>query len=85
MVEFEVIKEKVIPFGKRNFIEVAYKRAVSSRGETEFISIARGYFTQEDEKRYRKSVTIPVDNEVLLELAEEIQEMMEAIGGSEEG
>lgn len=84
MVEFEVIEERVIPFGKNNFIEVSRKRALFSRGEAEFISIARGYFTQGDEKRYRNSVTLPLDSEVLRDIAETVRGMAEELDSAVE-
>ncbi|RLF76533.1 MAG: hypothetical protein DRN42_00865 [Thermoplasmata archaeon] len=84
MVEFEVIEERIIPFGKRNFIEVARKRALFSRGEAEFISIARGYFTQDDERRYRNSVTLPLDSEVLRDLVEAVRRVAEGLEAVEE-
>lgn len=76
MVDFETIDFKNIPFGKNNFIEVARKRAVlGNGGNTEFISISRGYFQQNDEKRYKNSVTIPVEEEVRKQIAQYLQEI----------
>ena len=76
MVDFETIDFKNIPFGKNNFIEVARKRAVlGNGGNTEFISISRGYFQQNDEKRYKNSVTIPVEDEVRKLIAQYLQEI----------
>lgn len=84
MVEFEVIEERLIPFGKNNFIEVSRKRALFSRGEAEFISIARGFFTQDDQKRYRNSVTLPLDSEVLMDLVEAVKGVAEGLDTAEE-
>ncbi len=76
MVDFETIEFKNIPFGKNNFIEVARKRAVlGNGGQTEFISISRGYFTNNDEKRYKNSVTIPLEDEVRTQIAQFIKEI----------
>lgn len=76
MVDFETIGFKNIPFGKNNFIEVARKRAVlANGGQTEFISVSRGYFTNDDNKRYKNSVTLPLDDEVRKEIAKEILEI----------
>ena len=76
MVDFETMDFKNIPFGKNNFIEVARKRAVlGNGGQTEFISISRGYFTNNDEKRYKNSVTIPLDEEVRKQIAQNILEI----------
>lgn len=76
MVDFETIEFKNIPFGKNNFIEIARKRAVlGNGGQTEFISISRGYFTSNDEKRYKNSVTIPLDEEVRKQIAQNVLEI----------
>lgn len=76
MVDFETIEFKNIPFGKNNFIEIARKRAVlGNGGQTEFISISRGYFTTDDDKRYKNSVTIPLDEKVREEIAKNLLEI----------
>ncbi|MBN1390049.1 MAG: hypothetical protein JXA22_05345 [Candidatus Thermoplasmatota archaeon] len=76
MVDFETIEFKNVPFGKNNFIEVARKRAVlGNGGQSEFISISRGYFTTNDEKRYKNSVTIPLDEDVRKQIAQNILEI----------
>lgn len=63
-VEFETVSSEKITFGKTNFIEVARKRAVSKDGATEFISISRGYTMRDGSERYKKSMTIPDDQEI---------------------
>jgi hypothetical protein len=79
MVDYETISAKKIPFGKNNFIEIARKKAVSSNGETEFISISRGYFTTDaegkDAPRYKNSVTIPLDEDVRDQIAKVMLEI----------
>ncbi|MGA1866206.1 MAG: hypothetical protein ACMUFK_01925 [Thermoplasmatota archaeon] len=76
MVDFETIEFKNIPFGKNNFIEVARKRALMGNGgKSEFISISRGYFTTNDEKRYKNSVTIPLDEDVRKQIADNIMKI----------
>jgi hypothetical protein len=76
MVDFETIEFKNVPFGKNNFIEIARKRAVlGNGGQTEFISVSRGYFTNDDNKRYKNSVTLPLDDEVRKEIAKNILEI----------
>ena len=59
MVEFKTLKAEAMKTGERNFIEVAKKVAVSEKGETEFISISRGFITSDGQRRYTKSVTVP--------------------------
>ena len=75
MVEFQTIKAEEIKFGGSNFIEVARKKAITEEGEREFISISRGYYTLDKEKRYRKSFTVPDEKEVIDFIADKIKEM----------
>ncbi len=65
MVKFETIKSEEIKFGNANFLEIARKKAIAEDGESEFISLSRGFVTQSGEKRYRKSFTIPLNDEVI--------------------
>jgi hypothetical protein len=75
MVEFETIKVEEIKFGTNNFLEIARKKAISSDGENIFISISRGFFTINGEKRYRKSFTVPMDESVIDFIARKIKEI----------
>ena len=76
MVEFETLKSEEIKFGTNNFLEIAKKVAKSEDGDNEFLQIARGFFTPDGEKRYKKSIAIPADNEELKEfIAEKIKEL----------
>lgn len=71
MVKFETIKAEEIKFGAKNFLEIARKKAVTEEGtENEFISISRGFFTPENEKRFRKSIAIPNDKEVIKQISD---------------
>jgi hypothetical protein len=76
MVEFETIKTEEIGFGDSNFIEVARKKAITEKGENEFISLSRGFYTLNKEKRYRKSFTIPISKEVVDFISDKIKEML---------
>lgn len=75
MVEFQTIKAEEIKFGNNNFIEVARKKAVTDEGENEFISVSRGFFTPDGERRYRKSFTLPLDTAVIDFVAAKIKEV----------
>jgi hypothetical protein len=75
MVEFQTIKEEAIEFGNNNFIEVARKKAITEDGENVFISLSRGFKTPEGEKRYKKSFTIPDEEEVKNFVADKIKEV----------
>lgn len=75
MVKFETIKSEEIKFGKNNFLEVARKKAIADEGENTFISISRGFITPTGEKRYNKSFTVPLDENVINFVAEKIKEV----------
>ena len=53
MVRFETIESKDVKLGGNNFLEIAHKKAITSDGENEFISISRGFVTRENEKRFK--------------------------------
>ncbi len=63
-VEFITISAEKVNFGKNNFIEIARKKAVSEDGENEFISLTRGYYLPDGTERFKKSITIPDEEEV---------------------
>ena len=63
-VDFVTIRADKISFGRHNFIEVARKRAVTDEGENEFISISRGYYLPDGSERFKKSLTIPDEQNV---------------------
>ena len=65
MVEFETIKAEELKFGKNNFIEIARKKAKTKNSENEFISLSRGFFLPDGTKRFKKSIALPTDKEML--------------------
>ena len=75
-VNFETISSEEIKFGVNNFLEIARKKAVTSEGENEFISISRGFFTPEGDKRFRKSIAMPVESELVDGVVEALKKMM---------
>jgi len=76
MVEFKTIKQEEVMFGNSEFIEIARKKAITEQGENEFISISRGFYTLNKEKRYSKSFTIPISKEVVDFISEKIKQML---------
>ncbi|MCD6461648.1 MAG: hypothetical protein J7L61_02780 [Thermoplasmata archaeon] len=75
MVTFETLKAEKKDFGRNNFIEVARKKATTEDGETEFISISRGYYLQDGTERFKKSIAIPDDSEMKNFVAEMIKNL----------
>ncbi|MCK5474927.1 MAG: hypothetical protein KAI53_05990 [Candidatus Aenigmarchaeota archaeon] len=75
-VTFQTEKSEEIKFGNNNFLEVARKKAVTGEGENEFVSISRGFFTPEGEKRFRKSIAMPVEKEVVDGVVDALKKML---------
>ena len=72
MVEFEMIKAKEVKFGN-NFIQVSKNKAISDRGENEFISISRGYYLQDGTRGWKASITLPSEKDKRGEIADLIK------------
>ncbi len=75
MVEFQTIKSEEVKFGNNNFIEVARKKAITEEGENEFISLSRGFFLPDGTRRYKRSFTVPLENEVINFISEKLKEV----------
>jgi len=74
-VQFETIRAEKVNFGRNNFLEVARKRATTSEGTSEFISVSRGYYLPDKSERFKRSLTIPDDPEVRAFIADKIRPM----------
>lgn len=72
-VQFETIKAEKVNFGRNNFLEVARKRARTTDGTNEFISVSRGYYLPDRSERFKRSLTIPDDPEIRAFVAEKIK------------
>ena len=75
MVEFETLRAEKVNFGRNNFIEVARKKAIAENGTNEFISISRGYYLPDESERFKKSLTIPDDEDIKKFIANKILEL----------
>ena len=76
MVTFETVKSEELKFGNNNFIEVALKKAVSEDGENEFISLTRGFFTPNGNKRFKRNFSLPMEKDVIDFVVKKIPEML---------
>jgi hypothetical protein len=74
-VRFETLSAEKIPFGKNNFLEVARKKAITDEGDSEFISVSRGYFLPDGSEKYKKSITIPDDPTIKAFVTEKINKL----------
>ncbi len=83
MVEFQTINAEEIKFGRNNFLEIARKKAIAEEGENEFIAISRGFFLPDGQKRFKKSLAIPDENEIIEFVSTKIKEFSKAPDVSE--
>ncbi len=76
-VQFETVNSEEIKFGRNSFIEVARKKAKTSEGENEFISISKGFFMPDGTKRFSKgkNVSIPCEKEVVNALSDNLKKV----------
>ena len=74
-VRFETIRAEKVNFGRNNFLEVARKRATTSEGTSEFISVSRGYYLPDKSERFKRSLTIPDDPEVRGFIADKVRSL----------
>ena len=74
MVEFQTMNSEEIKFGRNNFLEIARKKAVAEEGENEFIAISRGFFLPDGQKRFKKSLAIPDEKEIIEFVASKIKQ-----------
>ena len=76
MVEFETKNVKEVKFGNNKFLEVALKIAKSENGESEFVSISKGFITQEGQKRFKNALGFPAEGEIRDALVAALKEIM---------
>ena len=72
-VQFETIRAEKVNFGRNNFLEIPRKRATTSEGTNEFISLSRGYYLPDKSERFKRSLTIPDDPEIRAFVADKIR------------
>ncbi len=76
MVEFETKNVKEITFGNNKFLEIALKSAKSDTGETDFISISKGFITSNGDKRFKNALGFPAEKELVDKLVSALQEIL---------
>lgn len=75
MVEFKTIKSEEIRYGKNNFLEIARKTTKTEEGETEIISIGKGFFNQEDQKRFKNALGFAFNVETIDKIIKALENM----------
>ena len=68
-MKYETLSEHYVKYGRNKFLEVTLKK-IAAEEETEFINIAKGYYTPEGEKRYQRGIGFPADKDLLSSLAD---------------
>jgi len=71
MVDYTTIKSTEIKYGNNNFLEVARKEIEGN----EFISLSKGYFLPNGNKRYKSGIGFPDENNLPQQLADAISQM----------
>lgn len=85
MVEFETIKSEEVKFGRNSFIEIALKKAKTEDGENVFVSLSKGFYMPEsNQKRFRKSFSLPKDPPVIEEIAEKLKLVVQGLPAESE-
>lgn len=73
MVEFETVETKEIKFGNNKFLEVARKKVKGEEGESEIISLSKGFFMQNGQKRFKQGFGFPAEQETIDGLIEALE------------
>jgi len=72
-VEFQTIRAEEIKHGRNSFVEIARKIAKTPEGENEFVSISKGFYMENGDRKFRTSISLPKEPEVLAEIAEKLK------------
>jgi len=75
MVEFETINAKEISFGNNKFLEVARKKARTEEGESEIITISKGFVTPNGQKRFKNALGFEASDEIKNGIIEALKEI----------
>lgn len=75
MAEFEMISSHKVEFNNGGeFLELSINLVKDNGRESPYLRLARGFYSSEGEPRYKKGgATLPIDREVLNQLAEAIK------------
>jgi len=68
MVEYTTLKAEEVKYGNNNFIEVARKKVE----DNEFISLSKGFYTADGQKRYKGGIGFPDEDEIKNFIAEQL-------------
>lgn len=71
MVDYKTLKAEEIKYGTNNFIEIARKEVDGN----EFISLSKGYFTPDGQRRYKTGLGFPDEGGIANFLVDAIAKM----------
>ena len=70
-MEYETVAVQHVDYGRNKFLEVTRKRIPSE--SSEFINIAKGYYTTNGERRYQRGIGFPIEDALIEELIEKLR------------
>ncbi len=75
-IVYETISQEELKYGTNNtkFLEISRKKAPDNN---EFIAIAKGYYNQKGEKKYKTTVGFPIDKKLIDFIINGIQKAQE--------
>ncbi len=62
-MEYETVAVEHVDYGRNKFLEVTRKRILSE--DSEFINIAKGYYTPKGDRRYQRGIGFPINEELI--------------------
>ncbi|MFN3527948.1 MAG: hypothetical protein ACK4YO_02480 [Candidatus Altarchaeaceae archaeon] len=77
-VEYDVIKVETVNFGVNKFVEIARKVPKNEDGTAgqEFISVSKGYYLPNGEKKYKEGLGFPSDERIAGEVLEKLKSII---------
>ncbi|ODS39930.1 hypothetical protein BEH94_03670 [Candidatus Altiarchaeales archaeon WOR_SM1_SCG] len=70
-MEYKTLEADYVEYGNNKFLEIS-KKKVEPDGNI-FLSILKGYYTLEGEKRYQRGLGIPYDKEIVEQMIEKMR------------
>lgn len=74
-VRYDVVKTETVNYGNNKFLEISRKIAKQNEGEegNEFVSISKGYYALDGQKRYKGGLGFPNDPKLIEDIVEKMK------------
>jgi len=74
-VRYDVVKTETVNYGNNKFLEISRKIAKQSESEegNEFVSISKGYYAPDGQKRYKGGLGFPSDSKLIDDIVEKLK------------